>query len=128
MREIESMATLLLQLPYPPSVNTYWGFHGHRRFLTKKANEFKDIVKFIVLKSGVKFNDNLLMIDIKLYPPDRRVRDIDNNLKPLFDSLVQADLMNDDRQIRRISVEFQEVFKGGKVELEIKVLPDLQIS
>lgn len=96
--------------------------------MTKKANEFKDIVKVIVLKSGAKFNDNLLSIDIKLYPPDRRIRDIDNNLKPLFDSLVQANLMNDDHQIKRISVEFQEVFKGGKVELEIKVLPDPQES
>lgn len=126
MREIESVATLLLQLPYPPSVNTYWGFHGHRRFLTKKANEFKDIVKIIVLENGAKFGNNLLSIDIKLYPPDKRIRDIDNNLKPLFDSLVQAGLMDDDSQIRRISVEFQEVFKGGKVELEIKTLPDLQ--
>lgn len=113
------MQTLFLSLPYPPSINTYWGFHGSHRFLTKKAREFKALVSNIVVSQPIRFGDCLLEIHIVWHCPDRRTRDIDNTLKPLFDALVQADLMNDDSQIKRIEVEFGEVIKGGKTEMKI---------
>jgi crossover junction endodeoxyribonuclease RusA len=111
------MQELFLTLPYPPSINSYWGFKGHRRFLTKKANEFKQLVAIEVTKSNVKFGETLLEAHIKWYCPDKRIRDIDNPLKPLFDSLVQANLMNDDSQIRRIEIEFSTIVRGGKAEI-----------
>jgi len=113
------MQRVFLTLPYPPSINSYWGFKGHRRFLTKKANEFKELAKIEVYKQPIRFNDKLLEATITWFPPDRRIRDIDNPLKPLFDSLVQANLMNDDSQIRKITIEFAGITKGGKAEIEI---------
>lgn len=113
------MQELFLSLPYPPSINTYWGFRGHRRFLTKKANEFKELVRLEVMKCGINLGDTLLEIHIKWHCPDKRTRDIDNPLKPLFDSLVQANLMNDDSQIRRIEIEFSTIIKNGKTEIWI---------
>lgn len=113
------MQPLFLSLPYPPSINTYWGFKGNRRFLTKKANEFKALVNLLVKQKGVSFGDTLLEIHIKWHCPDRRTRDIDNPLKPLFDALVQAKLMNDDSQIKRIEIEFSTIIKGGATEIKI---------
>lgn len=105
--------------PYPPSINTYWGFHGHRRFLTKKALIFKDLVANEVHSQPVRFGDEYLTITINFYPPDRRVRDIDNPVKPLLDSLVQSGLFNDDSQIKVMHIYMNEPKKGGLALVEI---------
>lgn len=109
-------------LPYPPSVNSYWGFHGHRRFLTPKANQFKAEVAHIVSLNNVKLNDARLQIEITLYPTDKRIRDIDNSIKSCFDALVQAGAFNDDSQIDVLIVQRGEVVKGGKAKINIKTL------
>ena len=105
---------LELLLPYPPSVNTYWGFNGSHRYLTAKAKVFKQLVHYEVIKSKTRgFPLDRLCVEIHLYPPDRRVRDIDNPVKPLLDSLVQAKVMTDDSQIDRLVVVRNELKKGG---------------
>jgi len=110
-----------LSLPFPPSVNTYWGFHGHRRFLTKKANEFKELVAS-ALKQHSSFGDQLLSVSLEFYPPDRRIRDIDNPVKPLLDSLVAAGLFDDDSQIKELNIKMHESLKGGLSKIKICVL------
>lgn len=105
---------LMLTLPYPPSVNTYWGFRGSHRFLTDKAKEFKKEVWVSVINSRHEgFKDARLSITINLYPPDKRVRDIDNVLKPLLDALTQAKLFDDDGQVDRLNVIRGNVVKNG---------------
>jgi crossover junction endodeoxyribonuclease RusA len=111
-----------LTIPYPPSVNTYWGFHGHRRFLTPKAVQFKKTVAHIVSQQQIKFGNQRLEISITLYPPDRRVRDIDNVVKSTFDALVQANAFADDSCIDVLLVQRGTVIKGGKADVTIKVL------
>lgn len=111
-----------LTIPYPPSVNTYWGFKGHRRFLTPKANQFKSAVAQIVSDQQIKFGNQRLEISITLYPPDRRIRDIDNVVKSTFDSLVQAGAFEDDSCIDVLLVQRGAIIKGGKAEVTIKVL------
>jgi crossover junction endodeoxyribonuclease RusA len=114
------MTTTILTLPFPPSINTYWGFHGHRRFLTKKALQFKAEVLAVILTTNTKsYGDDLLAMNIVWFPPDRRIRDIDNPIKPLLDSLVQANVMNDDSQIRQLTLQFGEICKGGKALVTI---------
>jgi len=108
-----------LTLPYPPSVNTYWGFRGSRRFLTKKAVEFKKHV-WAAFTGNPSFVSERLQISIYLYPPDKRVRDIDNVCKPLLDSLVQAGAMSDDSQIDRLTIERMEIVKEGKCIIELQ--------
>jgi crossover junction endodeoxyribonuclease RusA len=111
-----------ITIPYPPSVNTYWGFRGHRRFLTPKANQFKSAVAQIVSQQQINFGNQRLEISITLYPPDRRVRDIDNVVKSTFDALVQAGAFVDDSCIDVLLVQRGEVTKGGKAVVVIKVL------
>ena len=114
------MPNLHLTLPYPPSVNTYWGFHGHRRFVTTKALQFKARVAHAVSLSNVRFGNERLEILVVLYAPDKRVRDIDNVLKPLLDALVQAGLFKDDSQVDMLTVIRKEYIAGGQCQVVVK--------
>jgi len=109
-------------IPYPPSVNTYWGFKGHRRFLTHKAIAFKVEVDCQVRLNDVKLGEERLQVEITLYPPDRRIRDIDNCIKSALDALVQGGAFNDDSQIDVLIVQRGEIVKGGRAKINLKVL------
>jgi len=110
-----------LILPYPPSVNSYWGFKGSHRFLTIKAREFKAncLVAYKQLQQ-LGFGAARLEVHIELYPPDRRKRDIDNGIKSLLDSLCQAGIFDDDSQIDSLHIVRKELFKKGKCIVTIQ--------
>jgi crossover junction endodeoxyribonuclease RusA len=116
------MTSLHLNLPYPPSVNTYWGFHGHRRFLTNKANDFKSRVAHAVSLTDIRFGNARLQITVALHAPDKRVRDIDNVVKPLLDALVDARLFDDDSQVDLITIMRKQPIKGGTSEVSIRTM------
>ena len=111
-------------IPYPPSVNTYWGFSGHRRFLTPKAVQFKNQVKIAILNAGIKhLGDARLEVTITLYPTDKRIRDLDNSLKSCLDAIGQSGLVfNDDSQIDVLIVQRGAIIKGGQALIEIEKL------
>ena len=112
---------LKIILPYPPSVNTYWGFQGSRRFLTPRARAFKKIVSIeYKLTEHPGFGNQRLKATIYLYPPDKRKRDIDNVIKSLLDALCQAGVFDDDSQFDRIEIERKTLIKNGKTEITIE--------
>lgn len=116
---------LNLTLPYPPSVNTYWGFKGSQRFLTKRAKEFKaEVEAAFILSEHPGMGDDRINLVIFLHAPDKRVRDIDNIAKPLLDALTQAGVFNDDGQVDRLLIVRRETKKGG----ECRVVIDSPIS
>lgn len=111
-----------LFLPYPPSVNHYWGTRGLHRFLTSKAKAFRAATNEIVRASGLDgFGEMRLEVYVRLHAPDRRVRDIDNCLKSILDSLCHAGVFVDDSQVDRIVVERGSIVKGGSCLVSIKV-------
>ncbi len=57
---------------------------------------------------------------MKLYPPTKQARDIDNFLKAPFDALTHAGVWGDDKQIKKMDVEWMDVIKGGKLEITIR--------
>ena len=112
-----------LTVPFPPSVNTYWGFRGSRRFLTSRATVFKGIVAAEFARCGHEgLGESRLAVTIKLYPPDRRVRDIDNVVKSTLDALCQAGVFVDDGQIDMLHVTRENVVKWGAAEIFIESL------
>ena len=114
---------LKIMIPFPPSVNTYWGFKGSRRFLTSRAKVFKDVVAAEFVRCGHQgFGQSRLAVTIKLYPPDRRVRDIDNVVKSTLDALCQAGVFVDDGQIDMLHVTRENVIKWGAAEIFIESL------
>lgn len=58
------------------------------------------------------------------YPPDRRRRDIDNILKCLLDSLVNAGVMEDDSLIKRLHMEMREPIPEGLVHVRAAPIPE----
>lgn len=105
---------LNLTLPYPPSVNTYWGFKGSQRFLTKRARDFKAQVEAaFILSEHPGLGNARINLVVMLHAPDKRVRDIDNIAKPLLDALTQAGVFQDDGQVDRLLIIRREPKKGG---------------
>jgi crossover junction endodeoxyribonuclease RusA len=118
---------LVLNLPLPPSINSYWGFSGHRRFINKAGVAFKEAVADYVAEYRVpKLGNARLEIHVTLYPKDKRIQDIDNRLKSLFDSLSNngAGVFNDDSQIDVLLVQRGEIKKGGGCLVMIDILED----
>lgn len=113
---------LYLDLPYPPSVNTYWrhpssGPLAGRHLISGKGRVYRAMIESIcALKPGV---EGRIEVEILAYPPDRRVRDLDNILKSLLDALVHAGIIQSDGNIDVLHVERREVVAGGKVVVQI---------
>lgn len=65
-----------------------------------------------------------LMVEIIVYPPDRRKRDIDNIKKALFDALQYAGLYEDDYKIcDDHTIRINKVVKGGLIDFRIQRTP-----
>lgn len=102
-----------LELPYPPSVNHYWGQAGNHRFIGKKGKEFRAQVMDAVNKAGFSALEGRLAVHIALFPPDRRKRDVDNVLKSLLDACEHAGCYENDSQIDELHITRRDVMKGG---------------
>lgn len=108
------MHIITLELPYPPSVNHYWGVSGKQRFIGKKGKEFRAAVMDAANEAGVQPMEGSLAVHIALFPPDRRKRDIDNVLKSLLDACEHAGCFEDgDHQVDELHIIRQEVRPGG---------------
>ncbi|RKS87310.1 crossover junction endodeoxyribonuclease RusA [Orbus hercynius] len=109
-----------LTLPYPPTVNHYWGAVGNRRYIKPQGIQFRNEVTGIVLqnKANKKLSERI-RVDINAYMPDRRKRDLDNINKAIFDALTHSGVIIDDDQIDILHSERKEVLKGGKIEIII---------
>tara|TARA_R110000803_G_scaffold105482_4_gene173683 strand:- start:2479 stop:2862 length:384 start_codon:yes stop_codon:yes gene_type:complete len=103
--------TVRLELPYPPSVNSYWQANGHRRFISKEGVAFTKEVDLIVKQSRAKsFGENRIAISVMIHPRSKRKFDLDNTLKAILDALMKAGMYNDDSQI-----DFIEIARGEAV-------------
>jgi Holliday junction resolvase RusA-like endonuclease len=82
--------------------------------------QFKASVAHEVSLLGNKLGDARLEILVALHAPDKRIRDIDNVLKPLLDALVQAKLFNDDSQVDMLTVIRKEYIAGGQCQVVVR--------
>ncbi|WP_110877305.1 RusA family crossover junction endodeoxyribonuclease [Franconibacter helveticus] len=116
-----------LTLPFPPSVNTYWrapnkGPLAGRHLISAKGRAYQSEACAAIIEQLRKLpkpSSAPAAVEIFLFPPDARRRDIDNYNKALFDALTHAGIWEDDSQIKRMLVEWGPVVKKGKVEITI---------
>lgn len=116
-----------LILPFPPSVNTYYrapnkGPLKGKHLISELGRKFKtNVYAAVVTQYGgiPRAVTADVEVNIVLYPPDRRRRDLDNYNKALFDALTHAGVWEDDSQVKRMQIEWGSVEKLGKVELTI---------
>jgi crossover junction endodeoxyribonuclease RusA len=105
---------ITLNLPYPPSVNSYWRANGHRRFISAEGRKFKeDVVAYVIDNNVEKLGDAPLDVYIGLHPRDKRKTDIDNRIKACLDALQDAGVYDDDSQVENLFVSRLEPQKGG---------------
>ncbi|MFN3151804.1 RusA family crossover junction endodeoxyribonuclease [Bremerella sp.] len=115
---------LEFHLPYPPSVNHYWRRVGPRTLISRGGRLFRKQVCAIVARHDVQPLAGPLEVQVKLYPPDRRRRDIDNTLKAVLDSLQHGGAYEDDNQIVRLGIEKCERTPGGRAVVRISEIED----
>jgi len=110
------------ELPYPPSVNHYWRRVGRRTLISREGRRFRRNVMAILAAMGTKPMVGPLAVEVDVFPPDNRRRDIDNVSKALLDALEHGGAYGDDSQIVKLSIEKREAVPGGRTCVKIKEL------
>jgi crossover junction endodeoxyribonuclease RusA len=106
-----------VRLPWPPQVNNYYTVIRGRKALSAKGAAYKKQAGLeLMVQRAKKGLTCRLEVNIDAYPPDARVRDLDNICKPLLDSLQDYGMFNDG-QIDILRIRRME--KGGYVRVHI---------
>lgn len=116
-----------LVLPFPPSVNSYWrapnkGPLAGRHLVSADGRKYQSAACAAIieqLRRLPKPSAELAAVEITLYPPDARRRDLENYNKALFDALTHAGVWEDDSQVKRMLVEWGPITPKGRVEITI---------
>ena len=92
---------MTFELPWPPTVNTYWRNVNGRTILSRKGREYRaNALASIIEQVGhASFAINRVRVVMTAHPPDRRRRDLDNLPKAVLDALAYATVYDDDSQI-----------------------------
>lgn len=127
------MSEYVIALPFPPSVNAYYGHTciGKGRnivkvYIKERGRLYREEVIHIIKENNLELRANVpLSVNIIITPPDNRTHDIDNILKCLLDSLSHANFWEDDKWIRKLQIEFVEketYIKPGSVLVHVEAL------
>lgn len=107
-----------LIVPYPPSINTYYGVYNHRIYIKAPGKAYRRRVASHFRGTVVPMHGDVgVFMDV--WHPDKRKRDLDNVQKCFFDALQAAGLYEDDSQISEIHVVRRGIKKPGFIEVEL---------
>lgn len=110
-------------LPFPPSVNTYWRHviigRGVRVLISREGREFREQSVAAIGQVGERLTGRVEVI-MRLCPPDRRSRDVDNYSKAVLDALTHAGVWVDDSQVDRLVLERGPVVRGGRADVVVR--------
>ncbi len=108
-----------VELPYPPSINHYWRRVGSRTLISREGRRFRErVVAILTFRDGPMAGP--LKVDLEVYPPDKRRRDIDNVQKALLDALQHGGVYLDDSQIIDLHTRKRDPIPGGCVRVSIE--------
>ncbi|TFH50588.1 MAG: RusA family crossover junction endodeoxyribonuclease, partial [Lysobacterales bacterium] len=119
-------AMLTLETSYPPSVNSYydkWGEGSKVQVrVAKPGMNYRAEVYRIKLEhlNGDCPLKGRLSMEVELWMPDRRKRDIDNPLKCMLDALTYAGVWNDDEQVDCLLVHRKGVEAPGRAKITLR--------
>ncbi len=112
------MDTIILNLPYPISVNNYYRTFRNIQTISKEGKAFKNQVKcdYYDLKPTTNNVELTILIHPKLTKKgtaSKVLLDLDNTLKVILDSLIGI-IYVDDKQVKKISIEYDlPIIDGG---------------
>lgn len=113
---------LALELPFPPSVNHYWRRVGFRTLISREGRRFRERVVAILVASHIQPLTGRLAVELDLYPPDHRRRDLDNLPKAVLDALQHGGAYLDDSQIIRLTLQKLAPVPHGKTIVRIEMM------
>lgn len=134
------MTLVKIELPWPPSVNAYWGKRNTgkfvRVFVTHEGKAFRRRAVEVCRQAGI-YGMRLggrLAVKVTLCPPTKRRLDMDNFNKGLLDALSMhkdgeepgAEVWGDDSQIDDLHVLRGPVISGGKAVVEVSEMAALR--
>ena len=116
--------TVEFDLPWPPTLNTYYRRHtiGRKIFtsLSKGARIYKKQVEYIVVKECLKLGiDQPFEIEFYAFPPDNRKRDVDNLLKAPMDAMESAGVFKNDSLCWSLKIKKYNYVKAGLLKVVI---------
>lgn len=85
----------------------------------------ENVADYCVENKVPSFGEKRLQFQVTLYPRDRRIQDIDNRIKALFDAL-EGWVYDSDSQIDVLLVQRGEIRKGGGCLVMIEELEDVR--
>ncbi|WP_085903598.1 RusA family crossover junction endodeoxyribonuclease [Klebsiella pneumoniae] len=108
-------------------MNTYWrhpnkGAFAGKSLISTAGRKFQSAACAGIveqLRRLPKPTSGPASMEIVLFSPDNRNRDLGNYNKALFDALTHAGVWEDDSQVKRMLVEWGPVIPEGKVEITI---------
>jgi crossover junction endodeoxyribonuclease RusA len=124
------MNQLILNLPWPPSNNSYWrhpnkGPLAGRTLISEKGRAYRVAVdeacRGIWSWDAKQLYGAPMRLSVALYayPPDKRRRDLDNLPKAVLDALTHAGVWADDEQIDALSIQRCDREKDGRIKVVI---------
>ena len=115
------MESVHLEVSWPPSLNNYYMRSKRGVFIKSKGKEYRRLIaEDLQEQIGVLVSiEEPVLVSAILYPPDKRVRDLDNHMKALQDALTFNGFWDDDRLVHQLLLYKGVVIKGGKVKLYV---------
>lgn len=110
-----------LDLPYPPSVNTYWRKWNNRMVISPKGRKYREEVLLKCYENKFQQIEGIVELRIIASPPDKRRRDIDNILKALLDSLTYSKVWIDDSQVKKLFIEMLPADENKKGFCKVQI-------
>jgi len=118
-----------LVIPWPPTVNHYWGQrHGGRgRYIKAAGLRFRTRVKELIEVSGITlklYGCTNIKVAAVASAPDRRERDLDNLWKATLDALQHAELYRSDGLINSNHMDRGPVDPAGNGFINLHITGD----
>lgn len=116
------MQDVIIELPFPPTVNSYYVKTRSGIYISKKGRIFRETVADACAEQscyGLNL-DTTLEVDVIFYAPDARIRDLDNYMKALLDALTQAKVWRDDSLIDTLTAHRGAKSAGGATHIRIR--------
>jgi crossover junction endodeoxyribonuclease RusA len=118
---------LSVTLPYPPSVNRLWRQVRKSVIRSPRYDAWLNSASWAVRERVLKTGDRKgvsgpYALYVRICPPDRRARDLDNTLKALSDALKTGGAIDGDHLCQYIEAQWDPSVEGAQVSvLETKL-------
>ena len=114
---MEEQTKTRLDLPWPPSVNSYWKPWRGRMVLSPKGRAYRGEAQ-AACRGVLGVGAARLSVILVARPPDQRRRDLDNLAKAVLDGM-NGVLYDDDSQIDNLFIKRGPTIPGGQVEVTL---------